>query len=60
MKRLTAERRSRLDRAREGPIRLQGILNAFRENLYEVEEIYAEVGALIDEHAGFDADGGGG
>ncbi len=39
------------------PSGLQGILNAFRENLYEVEEIYAEVGALIDEHAGFDADG---
>jgi hypothetical protein len=33
--------------------RLQTILDTFLENLDAVEAAYAEVGALIDEHAGF-------
>lgn len=36
---------------------LEIILGAFQENMTAVEGAYAEVGELIDEHAGFDADG---
>lgn len=36
---------------------LEEILAVFQANLAEVEDAYAEVGDLIDEHAGFDADG---
>ena len=39
------------------PSGLQDILDAFRNNLYDVEDIYAEVGELIENHVGFDSNG---
>lgn len=36
---------------------LEEILAAFQENMAAIEDAYAEVGELIDGHAGFDADG---
>ena len=36
---------------------LEDILAAFQENMADVEEVYNEVGELIDEHAGFDVHG---
>lgn len=39
------------------PSGLQDILDAFLNNLYDVEDIYVEVGELIENHVGFDSDG---
>ena len=36
---------------------LENILSTFQENLAAVEDAYAEVGELIDDHAGIDVDG---
>ena len=36
---------------------LESILSTFQENMVTVEDAYAEVGELIDDHAGFDVDG---
>jgi len=36
---------------------LEEILATFQENMDAVEDAYDEVGELIDDHAGFDADG---
>ena len=37
--------------------KLESILSTFQENIVTVEDAYAEVGELIDDHAGFDVDG---
>ena len=39
------------------PSGLQGILDAYLNNIYDVEEIYADVGELIKNQVGFDSDG---
>jgi hypothetical protein len=36
---------------------LQAILDTFQANLAEVEAAYADLGEIVDEHAGFDDDG---
>jgi len=36
---------------------LEEILATFQANMVAVEEAYADVGELIDDHAGFDVDG---
>lgn len=41
----------------EDPVELQAILDTFLENMDAVQSIYADLGELFDEHAGFDADG---
>jgi len=41
----------------EDPADLQMILETFEDNLAVVEEAYAEVGHLVEEHEGFDDEG---
>jgi len=46
-----------LTEAGEDPAELRAILDTFLENMDAVQAVYDELGELIEEHAGFDADG---
>ena len=46
-----------LIRAGEDPAALQAILDTFLAEMDAVQAAYADLGEVIDEHAGFDADG---
>jgi len=52
-----AQRIATLTEAGEDPAELQAILDDFQTNMEAVQAAYAELGEVIDEHAGFDADG---
>lgn len=52
-----AQRIATLTEAGLDPAELQAILDDFQTNMEAVQAAYAELGEVIDEHAGFDADG---
>jgi hypothetical protein len=52
-----AQRIETLTEAGLDPVRLQAILDDFQANMDAVQAAYDDLGEVIDEHAGFDADG---
>jgi hypothetical protein len=52
-----AQRIETLTDAGLDPVRLQAILDDFQANMDAVQTAYDDLGEVIDEHAGFDADG---